>query len=198
MPLKKILGFFSKVETVPVELDDVVAQLRHNGVEAEVYYFPADIDPNILRGQLNHWEYPDNDGGLHSCVDIEYSKHLDEDWQRIVVCKELLHILDGDAERTDTPEKIKHLIDRIVLPPDLREPEKDGLAVLTDRIVLYIAVAILFPLATRELLKPKFDDGTISLHDISRLLCLPLRFVVLVMNDAWENEIYPVPEAACD
>jgi len=124
--IKDTIEHFSKRETAPIELDAVVEQLRSIGVTEEIYYWTCDIDSDILRARLTHWDWPDNDGTKHLVVDIEYSKHLPIEWQRLVVCKELLHILDADSVRVSTPAAIHHLINRIVLPPDLSEPAKDG------------------------------------------------------------------------
>jgi hypothetical protein len=177
MKIKSLVAHFSAQETVPIEIDQVIDQLRIMGVEAEIYYWAADINKDILRGQITHWDYPDNNGTLHPVVDIDYSKHLSIDWQRLVICKELLHILDIDAARVNTPEKVKHLINRIVLPPELSESAKDGLCVISDKFAVYQSVAILFPNAARKLLKPDFDAQRLTINDISRLLCMPPRYI---------------------
>jgi hypothetical protein len=90
-----------------------------------------------------------------------------------------------------TPEAINHLVTRIVLPPDLREHGKDGITVLNDKFVIFQSVAILFPMAIRALVKPKYDEGKLTLDDVCRLLMLPPRYVLLVLSEVWD-EVYPM------
>lgn len=191
MKVKDLITHFSKIEMTPVEVDDVIALMRDNGVTSNITYWGTDIIGDILRAQVLHWEYKDEDGENVSVVDIYYSDKLPIEWQRFVCIKELLHILDPESEYVNTPEQVAHQIERIILPPDLADPVRDGNRVLCDRFANYQAAAVMIPWATRQLLKSKVDSKKLTYHDIVNMTSVPLRYVILTMSDAWD-EIYPL------
>ena len=106
MSIKRLIEAFATREIVPIELNSVVERIRELGVQEEIYYWNYDIDPTVLQGKIEHWDWPDNDGNKHGVIDIYYAAKLKIEWQRVVVCKELLHILDpGDNARVLIPRK---------------------------------------------------------------------------------------------
>ena len=178
MKVAELIKHFAASETTPVEIDSIIDHLRQHGVDDEIYYFPSDI-----------WEYPANpDGKINRCVDIYFDKSLPIEWQRVVCCKEIVHILDPESKRIATPADVAHLIDRIALPID---PIIDGESVINDKFAVWQAIAIMFPMSCRELLKPALDENKLTYNDIAKITCLPLRYVITVMSDVWEK-IYPV------
>lgn len=185
MTITKLIAEFSERVVVPVELDDVVASLVKRGVRDEIYYWKVDSDTDVLRGEITYWKYPDGEGGHKHCADIDYAKSLPIDWQRLVICKELLHILDPVESRVAAPDEVRELIQKIRLPPEDQEPLRDGMKVLSDRVGIYQALAVLFPWKTRELLGPPLADGKITIQDISLMLSVPLRYVAVVMSTLW-------------
>ena len=187
MLVRDLIEHFSGREIAPIEIDAVIEHMRSIGVKEEIYYWTADIDPGILQGEMAHWSYPDNNGDSHPVVDITVSKHLSIESQRLVTCKELIHILDAEAARVREADAIRHLIERIVLPPDFLELKKDGIGAINDKLAIYQAVAILFPFAMRQLLKSKVEEGLISAKDIANIISIPERFVLIVLNDAWDR-----------
>jgi hypothetical protein len=60
-----------------------------------------------------------------------------------------------------------------------------GNHVMSDRIAILHAVAVLLPLATRNLLLPKLHDGKITLDEIAELVALPRPCVTVAMGDNW-------------
>lgn len=150
----------------------------------ELYFWEEDLNTDILKGRIENWEYP-KDGQIVNCIDIGYSKNLRKDWQRLVCCKELIHILDPIDCRVMTEEEFDRLCEKIVLPLDLQEP-LDGKPVWTDRLAVYQALAILFPWASRQLLLQPFKLEKISLEEIAASTDLPIRYVSLVMSSVWE------------
>ncbi|HEY5047412.1 MAG TPA: hypothetical protein VII49_05275 [Rhizomicrobium sp.] len=191
MTVKKLILDFSDRVLVPVDVNDVVQELTKRGVKDEIYFWPADLDGEKLRGQLvqtEEWEYPeDMKGNCKYCADIYFDRTMSDDWQRLVCCKELLHILDPEGCRVSTSDEVKRLFEKISLPEDMQDPLNDGHAANVDRLAIFQAVAILFPYATRELLMPKFQAGNLTIIDIARIVDLPLRYTSFVMNEVWAN-----------
>jgi hypothetical protein len=182
---------FSPLEKSPVKINDVVLAIRDAaaGAVEDIEYFEADINSEHLRGQLIEATYstvPDGAGFLHRKHVIFFASSLDQFWRRLVICKELIHILDPDVCKISTPDALKHLISKIVIPPEFdHEVQKCGPAVLNDRNAEYIAVAVLFPLGVRNVLMNKYKQKKIGVIEISKLVGIPPKYVVYVMHDNW-------------
>lgn len=192
----EVIAHFAVRELVPIEVEEVANELATRGVKDEIYVWEVKVDSRHLRGKLVHWEpwdYPEGpgDAAAQVCIaDIYVSEELDVNWRRLVVCKELLHVIDPEICRVADNADVKRLIERIILPSDLQDPMEDGHKVWTDRFATYEALAVLFPWATRDLLLPKFKEGKLSIADIAQLVGLPNRYVTMVMSEIWA-EAYP-------
>lgn len=186
MSIAEIVRKFDDRFVVPVDVNDVKAALIEMGVRDVIWFWAVDIDAEVLRGQLVHWLQkgePASTGAFKGVADIYYAESLSRDWQRLVCCKELLHIIDPESALAATPEVVMRLTEKISLPPDLQNGVKDGMPALTDRVALLQATAVLFPWASRELFR---KDGKLSTHQIAKLMDLPERYVAAVMDDDWE------------
>jgi hypothetical protein len=186
MRASKLVIEFDTQEVVPVDVNDVVSFLQTEGIKDEINFVGVDIDSQILRGNIIHFVIP---RGAYKdpvfCADIYYDINQTRDWQRLVCCKELIHLLDAERERVKTGEQITHQIQRMVLPTEFQEIATDGVRVFTDKVAIYFAVATLFPMAARELLRPAFEQGAITAEDIARLADIPERYALLVMSEQW-------------
>jgi len=118
------------------------------------------------------------------CADITYAAQIPHEWQRLVCCKELLHLLDPIETRVSRPEEIDKLVEKIILPSDLQDPFTDGIHALTDRVAVTYAAAILFPLGARAILLPHLGKK-LSLPKIAEMAEIPLRYAHTVMSEIW-------------
>lgn len=191
MSIAKLIQEFDVRKIVPVDVNDVVAALGAHGSKDEIYFFPVDIDSDILRGQLVHWdrnedfEYPTDPSQklMKSVACIYYARSMTDDWQRLVTCKETLHILDAEGARASSVDVVFKLTEKIVLAPEFQNIT-DGSATLSDRAAMAQAVAVLFPWRARELI---MADGSLTIAEIAKLVDLPIRYVALVMSETWDS-----------
>jgi hypothetical protein len=185
--VKKLIKEFSKIETLPVEVSSVVDAIRSMGVKDEIYYFwDTNLNPEILRGYIKHDQYPQPDGTEKLVAEITYAK-MGHEWERLVCCKELLHVIDPPSERTWKREDVDRLVSKITLPPDMADPFKDGKHTLNDRVAITYAVAMLFPFAARQILMPAYQAKKFTLADIEEIAELPRRYVATVMSETWDE-----------
>lgn len=183
--VRQLIRDFSVRENVPVDVNDVVAELRRRGIMDEIWFWQADINEDVLRGKIKHWEYPGEDGQTVRVADIDYSRSLTDDWARLVSCKETLHILDPEGTRIYLPEDIEHLVERIVLPLELQDPITDGTGVISDRVAIYQAMAVLFPWASRQICVQMIKEEKVTPQVVAKMTDLPMRYVKLVLSDLW-------------
>jgi hypothetical protein len=192
MKTADLINHFSVQTTLPVDVNDVLSCLRLNGIDDEIEFIGVELDPDILQGQIKIFYVRDGlYGDARRYANIYYHRGHDLAWQRLVCCKELIHLLDPHSAETTSMNAISALAEKIGLPPEMQEAAKDGLAVNIDRLAEFRAVAILFPWTARETLMPYFKSGAVNLDDIARLVDIPRKYAAFVMHDAWEK-FYPL------
>jgi hypothetical protein len=160
-------------------------------VKSRIMFYGVDLDIEVARGLLH--EYAEPATGLllpGPCADIYYDRRQPIEWQRLACCKELLHTLDPEQYKITTPERAKRLIEQIALPPGLENIKTDGGDVWGDRLMDIQAVAVLFPMAARNILLKAYQEEKLSSTTIATLARLPERYVRWVMSDQWER-LYP-------
>ncbi|BAB49065.1 hypothetical protein [Mesorhizobium japonicum] len=196
MSAAKLIQAFSKRTEVPIDIiDDVIPAVRKLGFDGEIYWFYADVDPTVLRGSVVHWSYPTSPGGPEiNVAEITVAKALPDDWRRFVACKELIHLLDPVGSQVKSEADFAKLIERLSLPTEMQDFKEDGMKVLTDRIAITQALAVLFPLAARDELYGPFKEGKIPLADVARIVDIPTRYVALAMTEFYP----PIYKFLCD
>ena len=186
MTVSKLIRDFSARTKLPVDVDDIVAELKSRGVKDDIwYYWDTELDPSVMGGHIKHYKVPVGDL-TRNVADITYGK-MGNEKERLVCGKELLHILDPERFKTNTEEGLDHLIEKMRMPPDVVDIVSDGVHALTDRFALTQALTVMFPLTARNALKPFYDSKKLSLLYIADLAELPPRYVGVIMSDAWDQ-----------
>lgn len=189
MPIRQLVRTFASREQGPIDIDtDVVPAVLALAEGGEVYCWGNKaLDPAILKGLFRHWTYPPNDRGDPeiSVYDIDYATNAHIYMQRLVCCKELMHILDPVDCRVMTNPEFEILCKKIVLPPETQDPLRDGKGAMSDRIASLYALAILFPWAMRQLILPKYESGVLTIEKITEIIQIPPGYIQFVMSDEW-------------
>jgi len=191
MSLRKLIEIFSCHTNLPIKIKDVVAQIVEMGIQDNITYVGVELDVGVIRGQFvrvsteRHAVY----GEPVYSAEIYYASNQEIEWQRLVVCKELIHLFDTEAASTKTQEELEHLMEMIALSPELQFQKDDGFKVITDKIATLYAICILFPKEARDALIDPYEQGLIKANDIARIAELPEKYIRLAMTEAW-NKIY--------
>ena len=190
MSVAALIKTFDQWESLPIDVPNhVMAEFLKLGIKDDVYFWPdPKLNPGIIRGEIQHWEYPmkENDPQPRRVADITYAQQMPHEWQRLVCCKELLHILDPVETRVSKPDEIEKLVEKIILPSDLQDPFSDGIHALTDRVAVIYAAAILLPFGARSILLP-YVGKKLSLPKIAEIAEIPARYAYTVMSDGWPD-----------
>lgn len=188
MEFKELLSRFVVCEELPIDVQDDLVPIIKENFDLELYFWPADMDHGVYRGQISHWEYPKDETHkqMQQVIDITYASNLPTDWQRVICAKELIHILDPIDTRVSTEDGFSRLIEKIVLPPGMAEAA-DGAKVWNDRLGIYCAIAVLFPWAARQLFIDPYKAGKISIQEIAAIVDIPRQYAALVMHELWEE-----------
>lgn len=184
MHASALIKTFSIKTALPIDIEkDVIAELRKMGVTDEIYAFwDLKLDVGTLQGYCHREEIP-KDGSSYFMTTIGFAKSGHE-MERLVTCKELLHILDPKNCRVVSGDKVYGLMGKITLRADLIEPfsEKDD---QSDRVAVLEALAILFPLAARDKLLPYYKSEELSLAEIAEYAELPPSYIKYALSDKW-------------
>lgn len=185
MTVSKLLEEFSKLDALPVEVEKVIEHVRARGVNDIITFFhDVDLDTKLISGFLKRDEFQ-KDGKQRFLSTITYGK-LGHEMERLVCCKELLHILDPDSSRAHERTQVESLISKISLPPELVDPIDDEQS-SNDRIAILEAMAVLFPLGARNILYDKYMNERVSLAWIAEQAELPAAYVKYAMNGFWPS-----------
>jgi hypothetical protein len=160
-------------------------------IKDRIQFVGVEIDVEVLRAFLHQYKEKEINGSAlrpMACADIYYDHRQPIDWQRLVCCKELLHLMDPAEYKTKTPEHVKKQIERIALPPGMEPIRTDGMRVWGDKLADLQAIALLFPMEARRVLMSKVDQ--IGPENIARVAKLPEKYVRWVMSPQWD-EMYP-------
>ena len=183
MSVCKLLEAFQSIDIVPMPVSRIVEALRDLGVTDEIRYaYDLELDPKVMLGFLHRVE--SRRGRKRYISTITYAK-VGHELERLVVTKELIHVVDPVEVRISDRDGVKHLIERIVLPPELSYSADDSEEVKNDRYAIYEAIALLFPLAARNRIYADYMANRITLAKIADQAELPMAYVAPVMTGHW-------------
>jgi len=187
MQAHELVIHFETETRLPIDVNDVLTVMRAAGHDDQIEFIGADLDPDILQGAIKIWHQRAIYGDPVRMVNIYYHRGHSKDWQRLITCKESIHIMDPHWVCSTDVEAIGHLADSIGLPPVLQDPFKEDRRTLQDHVAELYAAAILLPWAAREVMMPLYLDGKLTIDDIARQADIPRKFASRVMLPGWER-----------
>jgi hypothetical protein len=172
-------AFFSCLEEkrpVPFVRVDTLASivnLHHSGVGSLSFRYIDDVPGAQLGSFLwqedersSPYDEPFNDAVVfvnENCIN-------DLSMLRIVAAKELMHVFDGPAQRTDSPEKFRRLIEDIASTPIAEDSSEQYTA---DKEALWKAIIALIPPWIRSPFLEDWNARRVDVAELARLWYLP-------------------------
>ena len=182
----KIIEGTSNTDSMPIEVSDVVNIITENGHQDNIILVPENTDPRQLLGV--YYQYTTRAavyGTPNFTTLIIFSCNVCVEWQRVICCKEMVHICEKKFEQTHTQEEVVGLIEGLLGP---LSTENYGIADLMagkDRLAVYQALGILFPAAARKRAVEAISNGSKTAFDVAKWVCLPLSLVEVVLLPEW-------------
>ena len=199
MKFTDIIRAFENETVLPIKPQRIADLIRQNTELSNIVFIGVNLNTDFLRGKFVRVKYSENfspqipppyqtaSGDL--IAKIYYDQNQPADWIRLVINKELLHILDPDFVRTATAEEAGILGNRIRLPPELllaTEKEDTHISALIDYVTDFRAVVAMLPHPIRCLICEKYAQKKIDEQQISALTGIPIRYVSSILSDRWE------------
>jgi len=188
MAINKLVELFSTFPTLPIKATDVRDRLVQTGVQDEILMTPIDSDPRVLRGMYKQYI---RRGAVYGdpifVSEVFYTQNQCLKWQNFVCVKELVHILDQPAVKTFKRRDVLALTDGVSKPLASLDLGVEDFKAKYDKLISYVALAILLPLQSRsELLKP-YATGHVSAEQISDETQIPINYIPMLMDPDWDD-----------
>lgn len=183
----EFFAHFSCYSNLPVRLDHVRDQILATGAVSKIIRIPVKLNDYIIYGGFNSYRdltpYAGN-SGFPMIAQVGYPKDLDEDWQRIIIVKEMLHALDPIEATSSTIEKVNRLMDDLI---DAETKEAIGIPAHFDHNGMFHALCVLMPRDVVDELRPlnKQDPERYSTAKIAGEARIPETFVKFALKDEW-------------
>ncbi|MBS1056130.1 hypothetical protein [Gluconobacter kondonii] len=187
MPVRKLLKFFDSSDRdlrISIgEIEKKVLGLLHGH---QISYCPM-LDEgadNPILGMLEQQDCPTGWSGEGVTNYVHFRASESPAMRRLIICKELTHILDPDCYLTNTETHVEDLIIDLAAPIGIRDANQHA---AHDKRSLVLALSIFLPPSIRSILLPKFEDGTLTAEQISEDVEIPLDMVKYVMSSRWPD-----------
>jgi hypothetical protein len=92
--------------------------------------------------------------------------------------------MDGKAEKTNTPDELQGLIDKIIGPLSTEDFGLADLMAAKDKLAVYQALGVIFPDAARVDALRAIESG-MTKQQVMEQASIPMQFVNLVLADEW-------------
>jgi hypothetical protein len=128
---------------------------------------------------------------------VLYGEDLPQEWKRLVIVKEALHVFDPEDNRINTPDGVRRLIPAVI-SPELRRTQAFAPAV-DDFLGAYKAMAVLLPRAARVKLAAAANEeeggppAVRTSSEIAQYAALPDFYV-----DLWLSVAETAEKELCD
>ncbi|MBB4184896.1 hypothetical protein GGE07_001525 [Sinorhizobium terangae] len=192
---KALVDSFSAEVQLPVHVNQVLAWIRENTDHKNIALHGVDRGSKSFRGAFRRRAI--NTGGVYSqeydiYTDIFYGLDLEDDWKRLVIVKEVIHVFDANGSCVDTPEKLARLIPSIITNQLSGSPFEPA---LNDHFGPFRAMAVLLPAPLRQRMKESIDNGSRTIEEVAAFCHLPLPYVDIWINYAHQIEplLFEIP-----
>lgn len=186
MSLQRLLKRFDPIRELPVEIPEIRDAIVNLGFQDDIRFIPCDkMNPAQLRGVFYQFTcHPRPYAAPELCTLIIYSSQMSREWQRLVCAKELIHVMDGKAEKTKTPDELQGLIDKIIGPLSTEDFGLADVMAAKDKLAVYQALGVIFPDAARVDAFAAMQNG-MTKQQVMERASIPMQFINLVLAEAW-------------
>lgn len=188
MSYQALVKAFAKREELPIPVDDVLAWIREHTDHKDIRLHGVERTSRAFRGAFRRIGIPTGkaySGEYELICQILYGADLEDEWKRLVIVKEALHVFDPDGEQVNTQDAVRRLI-RDVISREMRGTR--FAPAVNDFLGAYRAMAVLLPRAARRKLAKAVNDGTRTPSEVASYAQLPDVYVDIWLDIGEEAE----------
>lgn len=174
--------------TLPIELDDITEILVELGYTDEVRFYPVKADPFRIRGAFYQYHYrPGVYADPVKVTLIPYNANDPLDLQRVVCCKELMHLFDTDLEKTDKQEEVPDFIEKVLGPLSTDDYGVADFMAAKDKIAIYQCLPLLLPYAALCQAREAVTSGQKTIEEVAAWAYIPKDLVSFMLDKEWDT-----------
>jgi hypothetical protein len=206
MRFRDVVERLADENSLPIANNKIADLLLEDGNVKKIAFVGVQLNTKILRGKAvqvavnsneeeeNYLTRPYVLRDFSISLKVYYDVNQDQDYTRLVINKELLHMVDPDIVRSATPAEINSLVSRVRLPPSVmasivgksKGSHNNGdTAALIDCYSDVRAVVAMLPKRHRSLILEKHAQSKISEEEIAGLVGVPRKYVPVILSDYW-------------
>ena len=187
--LKTIIASLKDRIDLPIQVEEIAAAGVASGCTDIVYFKGVDgEDPAQIHGAFWHYTRRPN---LYAEPDyialIPFNLNDSLPWQRVTCCKEMVHIFDSELERTDRPDEVVDLLDRLLGRMSTDDFGVVDLMASKDKLALYYSLPLLMPKAALEAARRDIAEKRKTPADVAAQAGMPLGLTLLMLNSEWDT-----------
>ena len=191
MTFRTLAVHFSSIEELPISVDSILDWIRDNTDHKIVNLHPVERGHKAFRGSFRRYAKPSlkpYNQDPEIITEILYGEDMDDDWKRLVIVKEALHVFDSSPECVNTPDGVRMLIPAVIH----RDLQASFLPAEIDHLGAFKALVVLIPKAARTKLQASIEAGDRSIEEIARYCRLPDSYVDIWLRfgDKLEDVLY--------
>jgi len=186
--LAELIEKFADRVELPIDVQEVADAITDLGFQDEVRFYDVKADSSKIRGVFDQFTYRPGVYAEPVLVTlIPYNSNDPVEWQRVVCCKEMMHIFDSDLERTDTPDEIPDFLDKLLGPLSTDDFGLADFMAARDKVAMYQCLPLLMPKAALEVARSAVDSGQKSASEVAEWAKLPERLVRFMLLKEWDT-----------
>jgi hypothetical protein len=186
MSYRGLAQHFASIEDLPIPVDDIIRWIVNNTIHKNITLHAVNRDSKSFRGAFHRTSMPSTvpyNLDPEVLYRITYAADLSDDWKRLVIVKEVLHVFDRQSERVNTAEQVRRLIPSVILP----EMRGSSFApAINDQLGAFRALVVLIPENARRKLKTAFVEGRRSIEEIAHYCGVPDSYVDIWLRSGEE------------
>ena len=186
--LKELIERFEQRTELPIEVEEIASAIVELNLQDHLFFFDVSADPSKIRGAFYQFRYRPGvyaDPLLISL--IPYNSNDSLDWQRVICCKEMMHIFDSDLERTDTKEEVPEFLDKLLGPLSTDDFGLADFMAAKDKIAVYQCLPLLLPRAALQAGRQAVSAGHLTAEEIAEKAVMPVNLVRLMLEEEWDR-----------
>ncbi|NTI86055.1 hypothetical protein G6L87_03135 [Agrobacterium rhizogenes] len=182
-----LVDSFSGEVDLPVHVNQVLAWIRQNTDHKNITLHGVTRNSKSYRGGFRRRAvnigvpYSQDSDDIIIYTDVLFGTDLPEDWKRLVIVKEVIHVFDGAQACVDSAAKLEQLIPNIITR---QLTGTSFLPAVNDQFGAFRAMAVLLPKPVRERMKVVLDSGDRTVEEIASFCQLPEVYVDIWINHA--------------
>lgn len=186
--LKNLIELFEDRVELPIEVQEIADAIIQLGVQDEIHFVDVDAEPSKIHGAFARFRY---NNGVYAepiwVTHIPYNRNESLEQQRVVCCKEMMHIFDSELEKTDTEAEVPDFLDKLIGPLSTDDFGLADYMAAKDKFALYQCLPLLFPKAALHIAREAIEAGTKSPEEVAEWAKLPKSLVNLMLNTDWDD-----------